>query len=152
MNIPLTSFTLFDGTPLGKYTDRAPGFDGGALRWDNARAQPAIVTMVSAILNNAQFGDVLTRIQLAAIRIGGSDSPSFDVTLRTMVTGHVCPGDPIEFTSRLLTAAGFQVIEMSSLLPTDKGTVCYELSIQPTPGTLINDDVALLAIELDHAS
>jgi hypothetical protein len=152
MNIPLTSFTLFDGTPLGKYTDRAPGFDGGALRWDNARAQPAIVTMVSAILNNAQFGDVLTRIQLAAIRIGGSDSPSFDVTLRPMVMGHICPGDPVELTSPTITSAGFQVIEASRVLPTDKGTVCYELSIQPTPCTLINDDVALLAVEWDRAS
>jgi len=151
MNIPLTSFTLCDGTPLGKYTDHAPGFDGVAIRWDNARAQPAIVTLVGAISNSAQAGNVPARLRLVAIRIGSNDSPCFKITLRPMVVGQTRPGERVDLATTAITAAGFQLIEASAVVPTDNGTVCYELSIHPTPGTLKTDDVALLGVEWDRA-
>jgi hypothetical protein len=150
MNIPLTSFTLTDGTPLGRYADSSPGFDGGALRWANVRNPPAIVTMVGVILDDGQRSDVRTGIHLGALRIGSSDSPTFDVTLTPMVAGRTSPGDPVKLTSAPLSSAGFQRIEASGLVPTDAATVCFELSICPTASTLDSDDVALLGVEWDR--
>jgi hypothetical protein len=148
MNIPLTSFTLADGTPLGKFPDSSPGLTiGGAVRWDNDSDPPRIVCMVSALGNVDRHGSAPMKLRLGVLKIGAYDSPTFDITLAPMVCGQYRPGTRVDLTSTAVSGNTFQVVEATERLAVDAGTICYALCVKPTPGTLHNDEVEIVAVE-----
>jgi hypothetical protein len=148
MNIPLTSFTLADGTPLGKFPDSSPGLTiGGAIRWDNDSDPPRIVCMVSALGNVDRQGSAPIKLRLGVLKIGVHDSPTFDVSLAPMVSGQSRPGKRVDLTSGAVRGNDFQMVEAGEHLRLEAGTISYALCVKPTPGTLHNDEVEIVAVE-----
>jgi hypothetical protein len=149
MNIPLASFTLADGTPLGKFPHSSPGFTvGGAVRWTNESEPPRLVCLVSTLANLGHQGTLPIRLKMGVLKIGAVDRPTFEISWAPMVSGRGRPGKRIDISSTEVESNNFQVVEATDHFAIEPGTICYALCIRPTPGALSNDELELLAVEL----
>jgi hypothetical protein len=149
MNIPLTSFTLADGAPLGKFPECSPGFTVcGALRWDNDRDPPRVVCLVSTLANLGHQGALPVKLKMGVLKIGALDEPTFEISWAPMVSGRSRPGKRVDLSSNVVTGNEFEVVEATDSFAIEPGTICYALCIRPSPGMLCNDELELLAVEL----
>ncbi len=149
MNMPLASFALADGTPIGKFPACSPGFTVcGALRWANASEQPRAVCLVSTLANLGRQGTLPVKLKLGVLKIGNFDNPTFEISWAPMVSGRSRPGKRIDMLTTAVDDNNFQVVEATDDFAIEPGTICYALCIRPTPGTLRNDELELLAVEL----
>jgi hypothetical protein len=149
MNIPLASFTLADGTPLGKFPQSSPGFTVcGAVRWAKEREPPRIVSLVSTLANLGRQGTLPIRLKMGVLKVGAIDKPTLEISWAPMVEGQGRPGKRIDVSSTAVDGNNFQVVEATDKFAIEPGTICYALCIRPTPGALRNDELELLAVEL----
>lgn len=149
MNIPITSLMFIDGTPPGKFPDCSPGFTScGALRWNKGSDPRRVVCLVSSLANFGRQGSLPIKLTMGVLKIGSLDNPTFEISWSPMVSGEGRPGKRVDLSSSVVKGNTFQKVDATDNFAIEPGTVCYALSIRPSPAMLLNDELELLAVEL----
>ncbi|MCC6492758.1 MAG: hypothetical protein IT424_07035 [Pirellulales bacterium] len=157
MHIPLSSFYLLDGTPLGKFVDGAlatPGVHAdGSIRWNNHAAPTAIAATIVCPRGNY----VGCLVELLAGKSGATlaDAATFDVGIYRRDQGDAYDaGADIGGTTGAMdgaaTAKTLQRVTLTTNWDNDltESTRALLVTIKPTAGTLETDGVSLFRVQL----